>query len=217
VTQIYSCLFVLALAAPLAAAEIQGWQGFRVIHQEGTPERIIAADLDEDGRDELLVVNTRQSRLDVYRWLPPRERSKAMAADPDRPNDLPLAPDFHRSEVPLDELPSDVLAADVRGDQHLELLVLMAAAQKIAVLEQDGQHQWKEVSHWDLLPGTPVGKSELMLLRETTGGKRELLVSCEQGIQVVALELGSRASWLAPRENRSRLDWKLADLDGDGD
>ncbi len=216
-TRICSYLCVLALAAPLAAAELQGWQGFRVIHQEGTPERIIAADLDEDGRDELLVVNTRQSRLDVYRWLPPGERSKSVAADADRPNDLPLAPDFRRSEIPLDELPSDVLAADVRGDQHPELLVLMAAAQKIAVLEQDGQQQWKEVSHWDLLPGTPVGRSELMLLRETTGGQRELLVSCEQGIQVVTLELGSRASWLAPRENRSRLDWKLADLDGDGD
>ena len=165
-TRICFCLYVLSTAASLVAADLQGWQGFRVIHQEGTPERVVAADLDQDGRDELLVVNTRQSRLDLYRWVPSSERSKGMPADPDRPNDLPLAPDFHRSEIPLDELPADVLAADVRGDEHPELLVLMSAAQKIAVLEQDAQHQWKETSHWDLLPGTPVGRSSIAGLPE---------------------------------------------------
>ena len=31
------------------------------------------------------------------------------------------------------------------------------------------------------------------------------------------LVAGSRAGWLSPRESRGRIDWALADVDGDGD
>jgi esterase/lipase len=39
----------------------------------------------------------------------------------------------------------------------------------------------------------------------------------EQGIQTLRLDPGSRPSWLSPREGHGRYDWKLLDIDGDGD
>lgn len=218
----FRALFLIVLSSVAAArgADFEGWQGLRVIHQEGDPERMLSADLDADGRQEVIVVNARQSRLDVYRWLPPAERTKDVSVDAERPNELPMAPDFARSEVPLDDLPDDVLAEDIDGDDRPELLVLLPSAQKISAFkrpEKKSTSAWKEQAHWDLLPGSPVGRQHHLLLRKRDDKHRELLVSCEQGIQVIELEPGSRASWLTPRETRPRQDWALVDLDGDGD
>src|SRR5699024_4359892 len=102
------------------------------------------------------------------------------------------------------------------GDGQLELLVLTTGGQKLIVYQRNGDRGWKRGSHWDLLAGNTAGRN-LMLLRERKGQKPQLLISFEQGIQTLDLVAGSRASWLTPRENRSRLDWKLVDLDGDGD
>ncbi|HEY5313036.1 MAG TPA: VCBS repeat-containing protein [Pirellulales bacterium] len=180
------------------------------------PQRIKAADLDGTGRQQLIVVNARQSRLDLYSWQPPGKRTPAAAPERDRPNDLPMAPDWKHGEVPLDELPSDIVVYDLDGDKRPELLVLAAAGNKVIVYEHEGASGWRNASHWDLLPGTPTGKT-LLLLRHLGQGRGQLLLSFEQGIQTLDLEKGSRPSWLSPRESRGRLDWKLVDLDGDGD
>ena len=70
-----------------------GWQGMRVIPLDGRAERLTVADLGNDGRDDVIVVNPRQARLDLYRWLDPAERVREDAKDPERPNELPLAPE----------------------------------------------------------------------------------------------------------------------------
>jgi hypothetical protein len=205
------------IAQVASTDEFSGWQTMRVIHQEGSPDRMLVADLDGDGRDQVIVVNARQSRLDLYRWLPTDKRAKAADVDPKRPNELPLAPEWSRSELPLDDLPADAIVCDLDGDKRPELLILTTPANKLLAYKQNAEHQWKKHEQWDLLAGTPTGKSRLMLLRPLGKDKHELLVSFEQGIQTLALEPGSRPSWLSPRENRTRLDWRLADLDGDGD
>ncbi len=81
----------------------------------------------------------------------------------------------------------------------------------------DDAKQWKKRGQWELLTGTPTGRQEIMLLRPLEGNKFELLVSCDQGIQTLLLEAGSRPAWLSPREGRGRVRFKLVDLDGDGD
>jgi hypothetical protein len=215
----YCWLFAwVVCSAQIAWGEgLPGWQGLRVIHQEGSPDRMLAAELHGDGREHLIVVNTRHSRLDLYHWLPRKERSAAMTLDPQRPNELPLAPEWSHTEIAIDELPADVIAHDLDGDKLPELLVFSSAANKIFVFGQDAKQQWKKRSHWDLLSGTATGRGRLMLPRKLPSGDLELLISYEQGIQTLALKLDSRPSWLVPRESRGRLDWKLADLDGDGD
>jgi hypothetical protein len=69
--------FLLALSANAQGATLSGWEGMRVINQEGLPQRMLAVDLFGEGRDQLVVVNTRLSRLDFYRWLPADQRAGA--------------------------------------------------------------------------------------------------------------------------------------------
>ncbi len=212
-----------ALVAPAVAAEFAGWQGIRVIPLDGRAERLAVADLGNDGRDDVIVVNPRQARIDLYRWLPPDERTRADAQDPERPNELPLAPEWAHGEVPIDEMPVDAVVHDVDGDARPELLVLTNPSNRVSIYSQaadkpvDAKGAWKKTGAWDLLAGTPTGKGGCLLVRDLPGRGHELLVSYEQGIQQLPLVRGSRAVWLAPRESRGRIDWYLADLDGDGD
>ena len=207
---------VLAAAQGGDAAELEGWQAMRVVSQSGMPARMLAADLDGSGRDQLVVVNTRESRLDVYRWIPPGERSDPVALDENEPNELPLAPDWKKAELVLEELPLDVAAQDLDGDGKLELVVLTSPTNKIVRYQHEGGDKWTKTASWDLLPSAASGRSPL-LLRPLGQGKFELLVSCEQGIQTLRLEPGARPVWLSPRESHGRVDWKLVDVDGDGD
>jgi len=213
---------VIALAAAPAPG-FDGWQGMRVIALDGRAERLVVADLGRDGRDDVVVVNPRQARLDIYRWLPPAERTRADAVDPARPNELPLAADWSHGEVAIDELPVDAVAHDLDGDRRPELLVLTTPSNKIAIYTQDpakpadARTAWRKTGERPLLAGTPVGRNGCLLVRDVPGGRHELLLSFEQGIQQLPLEAGGRAVWLTPRESRGRIDWQLADLDGDGD
>ena len=216
---------VVASAVSFARAEqpFDGWQGMRVIPLEGRGERMFVADLGHDGRDDIVVVNPRQSRLDLYRWLPGADRTRVDAGDPERPNELPLAPEWAHGEVSIDEMPVDAVAHDLDGDQRPELLVLTNPSNRVSIYTQatdkavDAKSAWKKTGDWNLLAGTPTGKTGCLLVRDLPGGGHELLVSCEQGIQQLPLVRGSRAVWLAPRESRGRIDWHLADIDGDGD
>ena len=219
-----------ALLAAIAVVSIatrapafDGWQGMRVIQLDGRAARLLVADLGADGHDDLVVVNPRQARLDIYRWLPPADRTRADEIDPERPNELPLAPDWSRSEVAIDELPLDAVAHDIDGDGRPELLVLTSPSNRVAIYKQaegqavDARGAWQKAGGWNLLAGKPTGRSGPLLVRDLPDGEHELLVSCEEGIQRLPLEPSGRAEWLAPREARGRVDWRLADLDGDGD
>ncbi|HEY4311490.1 MAG TPA: hypothetical protein VGN12_18725 [Pirellulales bacterium] len=206
------------VATPVRAADdMAGWQGMRIVKQEGSPNRVFAADLAGTGRQQLVVINTRMSRLDIYRWVPPAERETASAADADRPNDLPSAPDWKRIELSLDEVPADALARDIDGDGKPELLILTSPSNKVLLYKLNGTDEWKKTAHWDLLPGATSGKHELLLLCESSPDVFELFVSFEQGIQTLNLQPGARATWLSPRERRGRVEWRFVDLDGDGD
>ena len=204
-------------------AGFPGWQGMRIIPVEGRVGRLSIADLGGDGRDEVIVVNSRQARIDLYRWLPPEERTRGDAGDPDRPNELPLAADWSHGEVSIDETPVDAITHDLDEDGRPELLVLTMPSHRVSIFTQsadlppDARNAWKRTGEWNLLPGKPVGRGSILLVRDLPAGGHELLVSCEQGIQQLPLEAGGRSAWLSPREHRGRNDWQLADLDGDGD
>lgn len=207
---------VQALAEEAAVAPLAGWQGLRVIAMEGFPKRMEAADVLGNGRQQLVVANTRQSRLEIYHWIAPQERTEPAAPDADRPNELPLAADWGKIEIPLDELPLDVLPHDVDGDGQLELLVLTSPNNRVVAYRREAPEQWQRFMSWDLLPGSASG-SRSLLFRTLSEGRSELLICMEQGIQTLILQRGTRPAWLLPREARPRLALFLADLDGDGD
>jgi hypothetical protein len=212
--------FAVCLACGTAMggeASFPGWQAMRVIEQEARPDRAAAIDLDGDRREELLVVNSRLARLDVYRYLPPGQRTESRSTDPDRPNQMPLAPEFERSEIALERLPRDVLAVDVDEDGQVELAVLESPPNRLVLLEHDAEAGWRPRHRWDLLDGELSGRDRLMLLSPGEGQTPELMISFDEGIQRLTLDPERRASWLEPRERSGRADWWAADVDDDGD
>lgn len=210
-----SCLAIL-LWCQATLAEFSGWQEHYVIHQDGHPRILRAADLNGDGRQELVVVNSRFSRLDIYQWLPPESRSEPESPEPDHPNDFPMAPEFRHLELQLERPPQDVVVEDLTGDGKSELIVLASPPNQIVVYSQVADGEWELQYQLDLLGGEITSGRSALLIRQADHDKRELLVSCSSGIQQLTLAPGGRARWLMPHEQRDRTNWWLADLDGDG-
>ncbi len=215
--------FAQSAPAPAAAtgaeSSFQGWEGMRVIQQEGYPLRTATASLDGSPRQTLIVVNTRQSRLDLYQWLPADKREKPKPLDADRPNELPMAPEFKRTELSLDQLPADAIPCDLEGDGKTELVVLTGPAPKIAIYRQaaDKPTGWAKSETFDLLPGALANsKKALLLRRPDPKGPYEVLISFNDGIQTLTLKKGERAKWLTPRERKGRFWWDTANLRGKG-
>ncbi|MDA0659833.1 MAG: hypothetical protein O3C60_13455 [Planctomycetota bacterium] len=192
-----------------------GWQAMRVIEQLGRPQIMRAADLDADGRSELIVVNSQFSRLDVYHWLSKSDRKPAEGGLRAGPNDLPMAEEFRCEEIQLEHIPHDVIVRQGK-DQPLELLVLVASP-NLVVSYRRQEGQWKQGERHLLPSGEFSPRHKPMLMFTPSADRHCLLVSYEEGIHVLDLTDKSRSDWLVPRETRRRADWWLADIDLDGD
>jgi len=214
------------LAEPASAAEpgpeagdFAGWQGMRVVRQQGNPASVHAVDLNADGRDTLVVINRRHSRLDLYDWLPVEQR-EPVVPDPERPNELPAAPELKRTEVTLERLPRDVRFADLTGDGAMELVVLESPPHRVTTYARADSGQWKAGDHWSLLDGQLAGQGRVMHLDPTgtdaPDGPPTVLVSFDEGIQRLPLKPDGRPGWIEPRDQAGRADWWVVDLDDDG-
>jgi hypothetical protein len=197
------------------AAEFSGWEALRVIRLEDGAPLARIHDVDADGRDDIVVIKRRQSRIDIVRWLPADQRKPEDEKKAARPNDLPMAPEFGRSEIPLDDLPLDVAFSTAPGDSKPVMTVVCGPPNRVVRYQQDAAGAWKNLGRTDLLPGTLL--TALRPLTRATKDGGELLIGCEEGIQVLPLASGARPRWLRPREDVHRREWWLADVDHDGD
>ena len=203
-----------------AAWSFEGWQGMRVIRVDGAPSQLLAADLDGNGREQLIQVDTRQSRLLIYRWLEPDQRQEALSPDPDRPNELPMAPEIRREEIAMEDLPR--AAAVVRLDEDKpgkQLLILTSPPLRLVLMErkerEDDEPRWRQSRSWDIEDGS-IGDSLNLLVRRT-GGHHQAILSMEDGILLHDLVEDATPRWQSPRERQGRAALWLADLDGDGE
>jgi len=206
-------LLLIFCVLPAGQPDFAGWQAMRVIHHEGYARRAYVADILGDGRDQIILANTRHSRLEIYTWLPADQRKEPRPVDADHPNALPMAPEFKKTNVPMEQLPLDVAAHDIDGDGQLELVALVATPNRLIAFKRGGDGVWSKHKKWDLLDGKIAATGRAILFID---GVDEVLVSFAEGIQSVALKAGVRADWLRPRERHSRVQWWRADVDGDG-
>lgn len=214
-------------AAPPAFA---GWQQLHVLKQEGFPDRLRVADLQErrsdsdprNLRQDLLLVNARHARLEILRWVPPAERkSRTERQAGTAVNELAIPIEFQRVEVPIGQVPVDVAVLPSTGDGRPSLLVLVNNPSRLLRLEWQDE-RWQQTGSVDLLPGRWSGNDALMRVwpEPLADGGHRVLLSTDEGLQVVDYDAAGtphgRARWLEPRESGARQNWWTLDLDGDG-
>jgi len=167
------------------------------------------------GGSSLLVVETRQSRLDIYRFAPqssPMDFSKI-----ENPNYLPMAEDFEKKEIPLSRLPQVASVYDVDKDGVDEIFIVQSDPRKLIVLKR-AKHleDWEPIKEWEVAE-SPLSTHQPILVREGAKGL-QVLISFGHGIQLIDYDLEGEVEWLQPRERDiERNRWWLADLDQDGD
>ncbi|NQZ59321.1 MAG: hypothetical protein HRT88_17855, partial [Lentisphaeraceae bacterium] len=202
-------LSLLALVAPLSAAEFKGWQDMRVIRHEGGFTYMEKVDLHGNGREALLLLNRRNSRVDIYRYLDSEQR-KAYKADPDRPNDLPMAEDFVRQEINFDRLPLHMCVANLDADKTKELLIITTSPLTLHRYDFNGK-SWDKSESWKLI-------EEETQYNEILVHKNKAYISSKTGVQTLELKAGAKVQWMQPREKSiSREKWWLHDINDDGE
>jgi hypothetical protein len=131
----------LLAVAPLAAAQsdvgLARYFGFlesRVIVVDDNPGPALAADVDGDGRTDLVVANNRKSRLEVFRQRETRRSDEEMERS-FRVNELPPNPWFDREQISVPHQVTAFRMADLDDDGDLDLLYAGQPAEIVA-LEQ---------------------------------------------------------------------------------
>jgi hypothetical protein len=221
-TRIFACLTISSLAAlGLAASDesFLGWQGMRVIKTPSGAAKITPVQLAADGAEGLLLVNTRQSRLEIFRYVGmPEKAPSASAATGENPNFLPFAEDFERVDLALPRLPLFATAYDLDGDGVDEILYVQDNPRELVELKKGvSVNDWNPTRRWEIAEGDLTTPNPILVRPGLDDASAQAFLSYRDGIQEVALE-GEEVQWLQPRErNVTRLRWWLADLDEDGD
>ncbi len=210
----FVALLLLCNVSAVRGLEFPGWQGLRVIKAENGAYKMLPIREGRGDAQSLLVVQSRQSRLDLYRYIGKREAATVFA-NLDNPNFLPMAEDFEKTEVPLTRVPLHAAVFDVEGDGVDEIFLVQGDPRKLLVLKRN-EDKWEPIKEWeiatsDLTTGSPV------LVRPVKNGL-QVLVSFSDGIQVIDYDVEGEVDWLQPRERDiDRNRWWLVDFDEDGE
>ena len=134
-------LAMLAVAStPLAEdanlSDYFGFKGHDVIKIGDDPGPMLAADLNGDGLEDLLVVNNRDSRIDV---LYQKQNPDPMDVEPpSRVNELPDHWRYNRESIALADQAKAIRTIDIDGDEDLD--IIYASRGRIVVLEQESEN-----------------------------------------------------------------------------
>lgn len=206
----------IAFAAPwlLRAEAFPGWQGLRVIKAQNGAYKMTQVFDGEGTGGALMVIDTRQSRLDFYRFV--GESGKQLEPrNFDNPNYLPMAEDFEKTEEALPRLPYVAEVFDTDGDGIDEILLVEGDPRKLVLLKRS-EEGWTAMRRWEI-SSSELSAAHPVIARRTPEGV-QVLISFQDGAQIVDAESDLPAAWLEPREKSiERNRWWFLDLDGDGD
>ena len=119
-----SFLFLFGLGLSLSAGDFNGWQDMRIVKCRSQSQVMESADIDGDGRDELIIANPRKSRFDIFRYLPKSKRAAINVMSRPGVNELPMAPELKHDEIFLNDIPADFKFVNLDNDKTLELVMI---------------------------------------------------------------------------------------------
>ena len=138
-------MLATALAASLAATvaqpgtELAPYFGFlpqrTVVVDEGCGP-LITADMNDDGRPDLVVVNNTKSRIEIH-YLRAEKRSETEQQHAYRVNQLKPNPWYDRAEVSVAHRVTALRAHDADADGRLDIVYAGSDPQELIVLRQD--------------------------------------------------------------------------------
>ncbi|MFH0945849.1 MAG: VCBS repeat-containing protein [Planctomycetota bacterium] len=116
-----------------------GFSGMIISKLNDGITNLTAADLNGDGKGDLLVLNNPRSRIEfMFR----SEEGPGGAPTPEFLNELPDEVYFQRDSYPIEEKMSSVAVADLNGDQAADLIFLGESGKvTVAYRGQDGKYQ----------------------------------------------------------------------------
>jgi hypothetical protein len=113
-----------------------------------------AADLDGDGRNDLVVANNLRSKIALL-WNQTGKTNRTAAANPLRKleiNELPPDARFRIDSLPTDERLGALAVADFNGDGRPDL-ALYGDAKDLEVIYNEGTNGWSKPKHWHITDG----------------------------------------------------------------
>ena len=130
-----------------------GFTGKEVFPIDQQINNLRVADLDGDGRNDLIVVNNLRSKINLlYNLTGKTNRTEATPAQKPELNDLPPDARFRIDSVPTEERVAALVVADVNGDGRPDL-VYFGDTKDLIVRYNLGTNNWSEPKRWHLDDG----------------------------------------------------------------
>jgi hypothetical protein len=205
---------LLGYAAAAQESSLPDYFGFssvEVIKIGDDPGPMMAADLNGDGLQDLLVLNNHDSRIDVL--YQKQDPSPDMVEAPTRTNELPDHWRYRRETIPLADYANALRTLDVDGDGDLD--ILYAGRGRIVFLMQDSPEQFKkgrihkirqlEAGQGSFALADVLGSSNLDLVSIVDGNVTAWPLEGDDLGKPITLAAGQNVKGLVP-----------ADYDGDG-
>ncbi len=154
--------FAVALAAwagfslsarPASVTNVFGFTGKEIYPIDQQIANLHVADLDGDGRNDLIVVNNLRSKINLlYNLTGKTNRTDATPARKLELNELPPDSRFRIDSVPTEERIAALAVADVNGDGRPDL-IYFGDAKDLVVRYNFGTNGWSEPKRWHMDDG----------------------------------------------------------------
>ena len=166
-----------------------GFEAPRLIVADEDCGPVIVADMNGDGRNDIVLVNNRKSRIEVHlqRAAPLTEEQSASAL---KPNELPPSLWYERKEITVSNRVTSIRAVDIDGDGRMDLIYAGQPAE-IVILRQDESGAFKPAGR-KRVPGLSTGRDALAAA-DVMGDARLEVVAIAKGQIVVFPVVGSGA------------------------
>ncbi|MGQ0634096.1 MAG: FG-GAP repeat domain-containing protein [Planctomycetaceae bacterium] len=202
--------------APLELGRYYGFGRLEVYKLQQRSANLQAADLNGDGRIDLVLVDNSNSRLDLLMQRDPRTAERTLPTAPRRVNAIEDDKRFEHKKIPVDREVASLTVGDLNGDGRKDL-AWFGAPDQLTIAYQQADGDWTNRRRIRLPDVNPVqwiltagdlnhdGKDDLVVL-----GKHDTYIV----YQKIGGELDAPVRLMNTSEGLGLA--QVADLDGDG-